>query len=137
MPITIDSNATVIKNFVSDLVTVEAGAGDLKSIGKPCKFNPIIDPKGRIGDYIHHKMNIIDLIPCDYQVGLEAASNSGNAQSNSALDGIEKIRHRLKFEKAIKEYMLTCQNYKLPLFSGLRLHTTDETTSTDEFRNSY
>jgi len=123
--------------FVSDTLTTEGGEGELKIIGKPHKYNDLVDPKQRISEYIKTKMNIIDLIPCDYQVGVDKKVTSGESGSENQIENLEQIKHRLKYPTAIKNYQKLCTNYSLKSYAGLRLYTTDETTATDEFRNSF
>ncbi len=129
-----------IKKFGKQVITFltqNGGSGQLKVIGKPCKFNSNIDPKSRISDYIKHKMNIVDLIPCQYTVGVGQSSTNDSVSSDKHFGKLENIRHVLQYQEPIKEYEKMCGYYSLTPYAGLRLLTTDETTSTDEFRNGF
>ncbi len=124
-------------NAVIVLEGEDMAAGELKNIGKPCKFTAKTDPKGRIAAHIKHKMNIIDLVPCEFSIGLGPDSTNDSQGADTHQTKLEKLQHTLKYNKPIDDYKALCAIYNIDPYMGVRLYTTDDTVSTDEFRNSY
>lgn len=104
------------------------GGGELFIIGKPCKFPKEIDPNGRINKLLKAKMNVVDLIPCDYKMDITKDGDK---------EGIHGLVPTIKFGKATQDFSKICGNYGLQVASGIRIYTTDETTSMDNFNNQY
>jgi hypothetical protein len=113
---------------------------DLFNIGRPCRFNSVIDPHHRFGNYLRSKMSVIDLIPVDYGVDLANVANmvAGNKEWN---DGNTKQKtntiYSLAYDKQIAKYGRICEYHGLKKFVGLRLFTTDDTTATDTIQVQY
>ena len=108
----------------------------LFKVGKPCSFPTSIDQNQRIKKYIESKMNIIDLIPCTFKLPLTKALETKNWKDQNVV--VDSIKPEISYTEAIEKFVNICSAYNLPSnYGGLRLFLTDDTTSTDEFTNSY
>ena len=97
-------------------------------IGRPCKFPNSVDPNHQVSDYIKSKMNVIDLIPCTYSLNLSDLGE--DSKDNTGL--IPQI----SYEDTLKRYRNDCDQYGLSSrYGGIRIYTTDDTTSADQFSN--
>lgn len=100
---------------------------DFFKIGRPCKFPNSIDPNHAVGDYIKSKMNVIDLIPCTYSLNLSDLGE--DSEDNTGL--IPQISY-----DPTEDYQKDCASYGLQSrYGGVRIYTTDDTTSADQFGN--
>ncbi len=125
-----------IKKLQQNLA-IGSAIGELVYIGKPVKFSPKIDPLNRISDYIRNKMNIIDLIPCDYSIELMDKIVNGSVENMKAKDFLNDIVPKTTYQRSIKKYGDLVESYGLTRAAGVRIFTTDETVATDEFRNQF
>jgi len=109
-------------------------SNDLYEIGKPSKFNDNIDQFGRYGNYIKSKMNVLDLIPCDYSINIIKAGTVGDVIRG----GINSLKYHISYTSAIANFKRICANYGIKSKpAGIRIFTTDDTTSSDELKNSF
>jgi hypothetical protein len=109
---------------------------NLFRVGKPARFTEAVDKGGRIAKYIESKMNVIDLIPCDFSIPLTKAL--GNIDPNNKSGLLDALRPNITYPEAINKFRRICENYGLPdRHGGLRLFLTDDTTATDEFASTY
>jgi hypothetical protein len=97
-----DANSK-FKSLSSAQIKVGEGKTQLFSIGSPCRFNNTIDPQGRISAYLRTKMQVIDLIPCDYKFNFDALKGLTTAK-NAAFGGI----HSISYDERIAEYNRMC-----------------------------
>lgn len=119
----------------------------LFTIGRPYAFNENVDPFKRLSNYIRSKMSVIDLIPCYYEIALrkmEQRVDQMKEGENPLKGGVFTVYYDAK----MKEYQDLCIHHGLGTASdmwsagsspyiGVRLYTTDETTSTDSFNIQY
>ena len=132
-----NNGKTVIKFLTGNAFTIAGASGELKEIGKPSKFNSLADPGNRISNYIKSKMNIVDLIPCDFTIDLMKALSNDNSSGKSKGDFFDDLKPKITYLDSIKKYKELCNNYSIVPYAGVRIFTTDETIATDEFRNQY
>lgn len=127
----LNTEQKVSSGKISSYQSSEFGAslGELFKMGRPSTFVENIDPNHRIGNYLRNKMNIIDLIPCDFSISLDKVTNPA--------EGISGMVPKILYDEYIKEYQERCQKYGLEPFEGLRLYTTDDTTASDSLNNKY
>ena len=134
----IDSGEESITDFDSP-----SGGGSMPTgsslyvIGKPVGFNESIDPGGRLSNYIKSKMSVIDLIPCDYKLDFTKMKEQSMEGGNPVGDGL----YTIKYDEKVKIYQRLQRHYGLDsgdsAKSGVRLYTTDDTTSVDNFSIQY
>lgn len=123
--------------------TIKGGVGSrptsdlsLFRIGKPARFTEAVDPDNRIAEYIESKMNVIDLIPCDFSIPLTKVLDATDAEDKNVL--VDAIKPNIDYDSAIIDFGNICKQYGLPYgHGGLRIFLTDDTTATDEFSNVY
>ena len=115
---------------------------DLFPIGRPCKFNITIDPHQRFGNYLRSKMSVIDLIPVDHGVDLKNVADV--VSGKTTLTDIEtgkisstNTAYSIGYTDQIKKYQRLCDYHGLKQYPGLRLFTTDDTTSSDTVSVQY
>ncbi len=108
---------------------------DLFMIGRPCKFNNIVDRYNRFGNYLRSKMSVIDLIPVDYGVDLKRMTEmvAGKVDSTNNKVSIYSIGYQEK----IALYKRLCKYHGLKEYVGVRLFTTDDTTASDTIQVQY
>jgi hypothetical protein len=83
------------------------------------------------------KMNVIDIIPCNYMVPFTKASEVFNKNSDTT-SGVDALTPQISYGQAVTEFQEVCRNYGLDSsFGGLRVFLTDQTTATDDFTNTY
>jgi hypothetical protein len=118
------------------------GKTQLFSIGSPCRFNNNVDPQGRISAYLRTKMQVIDLIPCDYKFNFDAMQES-TTKKNAAFGGI----HSISYDERIEEYNRMCTFHGLQRknnktgddvqWGGVRIFSTDDSTMSENISVSY
>lgn len=136
------SGVSKIWDTTDDVVTPTSVENlTLLRVGKPTGFSSKVDPHARIKYYMESKMNIIDIIPCDYMIPFTKAVEAfdKNSESSALLDSLTPT---IGYGQAVTEYQQVCASYGLlkknsPAYGGLRLYLTDETTATDDFSNTY
>lgn len=110
-------------------------------IGRPCRFNNNIDSFQRFGNYLRTKMSVIDLVPVDYSFNFKRMLDLTKNQTSS--DTAENAKNymnmfQIKYEKMIQVYQRICKYHGLPNWhSGIRLYTTDDTTTNDTIEVVY
>jgi hypothetical protein len=110
----------------------------LLPVGKPNSFHPSIDPNQRVHHYLESKMSIIDVIPCNYIFPLTKAGEILNENTQDSSVILDSMLPKISYGQAVTEFGKVCKHYGLPgSYGGIRLYLTDETTSTDEFSNTY
>ncbi len=118
------------------LFTLKDAKTNLFNVGKPVNFPENIDPDQRIRNHLVSKMNVIDLIPCDYMIPLSKAMNVVDKDNNTQVT--DAFTPQISYGDAVDKYRNICRLYGLTdHYGGLRLYLTDETTATDDFSNSY
>lgn len=116
--------------------TKSTEALSLFRIGKPSRFTPEVDDKRRISEYIESKMNVIDLIPCDFSLPLTKLLENLSKDNKNVF--VDTIRPNIIYEDAISEFKIISSRHGLPSrYGGIRMFLTDDTTATDEFSNTY
>lgn len=107
-------------------------------IGKPSGFHKAADPNSRIKYYMESKMNVIDIIPCEFKIPLTKAFEVVQKNTESEKSIIDALMPSIDYGDAVEEYQKVCEAYGLDnKYGGLRLYITDETTSTDQFDVQY
>ena len=122
----------------------------LVPIGRPCRFNSIIDPQQRFGNYLRTKMSVIDLIPVDYSVDYTLLTGMANEQSarekdpnkSSSNKNPVKSIYKINYDKKIEQFQGLIAHHGLPKgpgdgYCGIRLYTTDDTTANDSISVNY
>lgn len=109
---------------------------DLFIVGRPCRFNNVVDPYNRFGNYLRAKMSVIDLIPVDYGIDLKRMADMVDGKSGVGLNNKISI-HSIGYNEKIKLYKTLCEYHGLQEFSGVRLFTTDDTTANDSIQVQY
>jgi len=114
----------------------EKNLQDLFMIGRPCKFNNIIDPYNRFGNYLRSKMSVIDLIPVDYGVDLKRMTEMVAGATDSETNNKVSI-YSIGYQEKIALYKRLCTYHGLKEYVGIRLFTTDDTTASDTIQVQY
>src|SRR6056297_878010 len=101
-------------------------SGELKEIGNLIKLRETIDQNFRATNHIRSGLSVVDIIPTWYRLSL---SNIGKGDGSLGI----------KFDdsKGIENYHQVLSAYGLHLCDGLRLYTTDETTTQDEVSHNF
>lgn len=133
-----DSGVKAAKDIKDTLFKIQSVENlRLFRIGKPSGFSKRVDPDSRIKWYMESKMNVIDIIPCDYMIPLNKALETFGEEGTKT-DIVDALTPHISYGAAVKEYQKICGLYGLEEgYGGLRLYLTDETTSTDDFTNTY
>lgn len=122
-----------LKYASSILSTSAAGGFNFYTIGKPCRFNYATDPGNRVNHYLQSKMGIIDIVPCEITLDLQKAV----AEYNKKGTDIRSILHHVGYKKKIKQFQEICNSYGLGNYSGIRIYTTEDTTSNESIESEY
>jgi hypothetical protein len=138
---TSDANSK-FKSLSTAQIKIGSGKTQLFSIGSPCRFNENVDPQGRISAYLRTKMQVIDLIPCDYKFNFDALKGL-TTNKKSAFGGI----HSISYEERIEEYNRMCTFHGLQRknnktgddvqWGGVRIFSTDDSTMSENISVSY
>ncbi len=131
MKANIENGSATLESIFTDEGSV---TGELAVIGKPSKFHKEVDQYDRMGTLIKQKMNIIDIIPCDFDIDLFKASSKSNA---SEYTGFEGLKPNVTYGAATEKYSENCYFYDLEEVKGIRIYSTDETTISDSIVNQY
>lgn len=116
-----------VSNFIAPTVKIKTReAGNLFEIGKPSAYHETVDPEHRIGKYLRAKMNLIDLIPCDYTLDLSSTQKTDN--------GVTGMLPQINYEP-IEDFKTQCAYYGLKPHEGIRIYTTDDTNVSDSISN--
>ncbi|MFW6219374.1 MAG: hypothetical protein ACOC1K_03730 [Nanoarchaeota archaeon] len=95
------------------------------NIGRPYSFRPEVDATGTVKSLLEKKMGIVEIVPCKWQYPVTDKDST-------------KVLPQVQFQEAIQVFKDCCGSYGLnPMYSGVRLHLTDKTASTDDITNSY
>jgi hypothetical protein len=120
-----------MSNKVKDINPIKTMSNyDLFEIGRPCKFPEQIDPFLRTSKYLKSKMNVVDILPCEYFIDL-----TENARDE--INNISALIPKVFYDEPIKRYTDTCQEYYLDAVKGVRIYTTDDTTYSESISTSY
>lgn len=114
----------------------EKNLQDLFMIGRPCKFNKVVDPYNRFGNYLRSKMSVIDLIPVDYGVDLKRMTEMVAGANDSETNNKVSI-YSIGYQEKIALYKRLCTYHGLKEYVGVRLFTTDDTTASDTIQVQY
>ena len=133
---TISNKKTLTKWEVKQDEILEA----LFPIGRPCKFNQAIDQYHRFGNYLRSKMSVIDLLPVDYGIEykrmIEMLKADNEGQFTSIYNfGYGKDNGLLKSNITI--FKNICEYHGLKPYTGIRLFTTDDTTTSETIQVQY
>lgn len=112
---------------------IELTSKDFFVIGRPCGFTYDVDPDQNIKKYMLRKMNIIDLIPCTYEIQpskVQQDYKQGNMDASSFMP-------KISYDDPINRFGKIAELYKLQAYKAIRLFITDETQNTDQFDNTY
>jgi hypothetical protein len=134
----VDSGVKDVKDIHGTLFRMQSVENlKLLRVGKPSGFPKHVDPDGRIRWHMESKMNVIDLIPCSYMIPLTKAYQAITEDGDST-SLVDPLTPHLSYGEAVKEFQSITKSYGLgEEYGGIRLYLTDETTSTDDFSNSY
>ena len=123
-----------------------------KAIGRISKMRPEIDQPqytptesnsngvgpDNISTQLKLKMNVIDLIPCMFDVGVSSILNPvGMVDKISSGDFASQFMPKITYQKPISDFQSMLLSYGLPSCSFLRLYLTDSTSTSDDMQNSY
>lgn len=109
--------------------------GFMYEIGKPYAFNDVVDPYHRLSNYIKTKMSVVDLIPCQCELNFSKVRKIEQGE-NPFEGGFFKI----SYDEKINLFNEICRIHGLGennVYCGIRLFTTDGTTTTDSFNIQY
>jgi len=131
-----NSNEKTLKSL-SDFVFGTESSAELFPIGRPCKFNQIVDKDHRFGNYLRTKMNIIDLLPVDYSVDFQQMTDLASGKPSES-DNTFKTVYAYGYAEQMKLYKRLCEYHGLDnSYLGIRLYTTDDTTANDTIQVNY
>lgn len=143
-----NTNLKPLKKFDNKWV-LSAQNNDLKElfpIGIPARFNKVVDPYNRFGNYLRSKMSVIDLIPVDYKmdfkkltdiISSQKEAEKSSSKAKKEIDSIFEIGYGQTGSK-IELFQKLCEHHGLPSnYAGIRLYTTDDTTSNDSISIQY
>lgn len=135
---TVNNIISSAKDLFNTSNTSDIGEIELKSIGRPTAFSSTIDSKRTATKYLQSKMNIIDLIPCDFSIDISSFFDSNGSVDLDGGDLSSLIQHKIVYDKPCDRYKKQQAMYNLPKsYAGLRLYVTDETPATDSFTNLF
>ncbi len=120
-------------SLTSSTWKIERSPNDLFVIGRPCKFNTMIDPYQRFGNYLRSKMSVIDLIPVDYGVHFDRIADMVSNNKGDLTHGGFSLNYQVKIDL----YKTLCEYHGLKPYAGVRLYTTDDTTANDTIQIQY
>ena len=109
-------------------------------IGRPCKFNSIVDRNQRFGNYLRSKMSVIDLVPVDYAIDF---AHMADMVAGKSWDDKQDLKKKVAtiysygYDKQIAVYKRICAYHGLDEYCGIRLYTTDDTTANDTIQVQY
>jgi hypothetical protein len=133
----ITSKTTEVKTSKPWTTVAEANKFDLFNIGRPVKFNQYVDKYHRFSNYLKSKMSVIDLIPVDYGIDFQKIARAVSKNDTSSKDSNIASMYSFGYNKKIELYRKLCLHHGLSTYSGIRLFTTDDTTSVDSIQVSY
>lgn len=135
----VTSGMKIVQDVAHDLFQLRSVQNlELFRIGKPAGFHKGADPHSRIRYYMESKMNVIDIIPCEFKIPLTKALEITEKNSENEKVIIDALMPAIDYGDAVEEYQKVCGAYGLDNnYGGIRLYITDETTSTDQFDVQY
>ncbi len=92
-------------------------------IGNRIRIPPRIDPNDQVTEFIRSSMNIVELIPMEFQL--------------NAMKVLETDKWLVNYVYKGKKYIRACKKYGLKTCKGIRLWLTKESTFQEDFRNTY
>jgi hypothetical protein len=117
----------------SDTIVTKIPSGDeILEIGNPITFNARTDPNNIVNNKFIEGMNVVELIPIDYEFDL---SNWGSKK--------DEIKNKppyilaYDFKKAIEKYEKLCKSYDLEPKKGLRIFLTGDSVHQETITNAY
>ncbi|MBC8427482.1 MAG: hypothetical protein H8D97_01180 [Proteobacteria bacterium] len=99
----------------------------LKDIGKPVRLNSTADPGGRANDKFKSFMNIVDIVPVNWNMNLAGLTQQEDPDYVISYE----------FDKAMKKFEKDCASYGLSEYQGLRCWLTGETVFQEEISNEF
>lgn len=100
-------------------------------IGRIANIRSDIDQGFTISKLLKLKMNVVDLIPCNFDV--DYSSMLKFEDNKLKIDFSPEI----KYKKPVANYISACTSYGLRGYEFLRLHLTDISTVSDDMSNEY
>ncbi len=115
-------------NVEADSPSEDSGSSEVVEIGKPCTYHEDIDPGHRISSFFKERMTVVDLMPCRYSISFSSAEDEDESIASGLLP-------KMDYEKGMSEYSARCTHHGVDPAGMLRVYTTDDTTSSDQFSN--
>lgn len=135
---TVDRLLRSASNYVENIVSsfdVAGVTGDLFRIGRPINFPNRIDPSHRISRFMRSRMNIVDIVPCDFTIDFGDVGEKTEGDNSIDLSGLIP---QITYSDAVQRYKNSCKSYGIDnKYVGLRLYTTDDTTANDSISNDF
>lgn len=135
---TVDKLLRNASNFVEEIVSsfnVAGVTGDLFRMGRPINFPNRIDPSHRISRFMRSRMNIVDIVPCDFTINF---GNIGDQQGSDNSIDLSGLIPQITYNNAVQRYQHSCSSYGVDSkYAGIRLYTTDDTTANDSISNDF
>lgn len=100
-------------------------------IGRISTIRDAIDPGQRITNKLRLKMNIVDLIPCQFDINYSTMLKFDD--NKLTFD----FSPTIEYKKPVEKYMVACNSYGLKGYEYLRLHLTDISSVSDDMSNEY
>lgn len=101
-------------------------AGELKDIGNLLKLRETIDPNYHVSNHIRDGLSIVEILPTSYTLHL-ANANKKTGQLAISFDD----------ETGSNNFKEILSKYNVTPYDGVRLWTTDETTTQDEISHTF
>lgn len=131
----VNDDINVLQNLVSgthdifiqkDTAPIQTNMVD---IARPYSFRPEIDPTGVAKQFLHKKMGIVEIIPCNWAFPIKL---------NEIKSLADIVGAQVLYEKAISTFQRDCQNYGLNnIYSGVRLHLTSPINNEETISHSF
>lgn len=120
----------IASNIIKDIKdSLSVASYSVAEIGRPFKFDSIVDPNERTYKYLSTRMGILDLYPCNY-----GQAYTFNEKAKKSL-----FKYAVGYEKAMSRYQKMCSTYlgmsNPP--SGLRIFLTEDSMVADGITTSY
>lgn len=118
----------LIQKIEKNYTITNSKIGELANIGRPCVYHNTIDPNHRISEFFRTRMNIIDLLPCDYKVDFSKITEEGGDSSG--------LVPQIAYDEAMARFKNDCIAYGLDGRGGVRIYTLDDTQASDSIGNT-
>jgi len=111
----------------------ESISGLTKEIGVPIQLNTTCDPYHRISQKMKNFMNVIDLLPVDWDLQLKVFTATEEQKNKDNIKGAMSYN----FKQPILDYEKRCKKYGLSKASCLRILTNSESIYSERYGNEY